>query len=213
MAKEKDHFALKNFLSTKIGNKTHYHYEHPKDNSFKWEGTAWDKREARSKAQDAYEEHIHSKKKVNESHAAAAYMYGRRAVELAREEGERKHKEHEKWKEEQAKKEKEKLKEEIANAVGGGAIAGLGVGPQGEPGRKRGKFAGHETFIVKRNTFLSLREAKRKGKHWRTYLEEDDAYAELREYARKNKGPIVVECEATGACMFVRYGNGGLHSV
>ena len=105
-----------------------------------------------------------------------------------------------------------KLKEEApTNAVGGGNVAGLGVGPQGEPGiRKRGKFAGHDTFIVKRQTFLSLKEAKKKGKHWRTYLEEDDAYADLREYARKHKGPIVVECEATGACMFVRYGNGGL---
>lgn len=29
---------------------------------------------------------------------------------------------------------KKEVKEEIANVVGGGNIAGLGVGPQGEPG-------------------------------------------------------------------------------
>lgn len=100
-----------------------------------------------------------------------------------------------------------KLKEEaIANSVGAGGVAGMT-----EPVvRKRGKFAGHDTFLVKRSTFMSLKEAKKKGKHWRTYLEEDDAYAELREYARKCKGPIVVEDEDTGACMFVRYGNGSL---
>ena len=110
---------------------------------------------------------------------------------------------------------KKSLKEDApANAVGGGHIAGVGIGPQGEPGRRpKGKFAGIDTFIVGRKTFLSLKEAKKKGKHWRKYLEEDDSYAEIREYARKKKGPIVVECEATGACMFVRYGNGGISPV
>lgn len=105
-----------------------------------------------------------------------------------------------------------KLTEEIANSVGAGGVAGLG-GASGEPGvskRRRGKFACWETFIVSPTTFNSLRQQKRKGKHWRTYLEEDDAYHELREYARKHKGPIVVEDERTGACMFVRYGTGGL---
>lgn len=101
-----------------------------------------------------------------------------------------------------------KINEEMS--VGSGAVAGLGIGPQGEPGVRRGKFAGHDTFILKRTAFNSLKDAKKKGKHWRTYLEEDDAYSEIRDYARKNKGPIVAQCEATGACMFVRYGNGNL---
>lgn len=106
-----------------------------------------------------------------------------------------------------------------ANAAGGGNVAALGVGPQGEPGRKavmqkmarRGRFMTYETFIVSSATFNSLREAKKHGKHWRTYLNEDDAYQDLREYAKKCNGPIIVEDERTGACMYVRYGKKGLH--
>jgi len=168
---KKDNFALKNFLKTKIGNKNHFYYEHPEDNSFKWEGTAWDKAEARSKAKDSYEKHT-----------------GKRMEEDA-----------------------------PANSAGAGNVAALGVGPKGEPGRsaqmmpmvRRGKFAGKPTFIVSSTTFNSLKEAKRMRKHWRTYLNEDDAYHDLREYAKSCKGPIIVEDELTGCCMFVRYGNGG----
>ena len=160
---KKDHFALKNFLKTKIGNKNHYYYEHPEDNSFKWEGTAWDAADAKRKARDAYE----------------------------------------------TRHEKKGLDEEMTTAgIPGAGDSGEAFKPQGLA--RRGKFAGHETFLVKRSTFLNLKDAKRKGKHWRTYLEEDDAYADLREYARKSKGPIVVEDEDTGACMFVRYGNGSM---
>ena len=165
--KLKDHFALKNFLSTKIGNKTHYHYEHP-ENDFKWEGTAWDKKEARSKAQDAYEKHT------------------------------------------------KKLKEDVPGNSTGSAVIGTGdnaatwksaeLMPMQR--RKRGSFLNQETFIVSSSTFNSLREAKKKRVHWKRYLGEDDAYYDLREYARKKrKGPIIVEDERTGACMYVRYGD------
>lgn len=94
--------------------------------------------------------------------------------------------------------------------------AGLGVGPQGEPGftrperkmARRGNFLNQETFIVSHSTFNSLREAKKKNVHWKKYLEEDDAYYDLRDYARKKReGPIIVEDENTGACMYVRYGD------
>jgi hypothetical protein len=78
---------------------------------------------------------------------------------------------------------------------------------QRRPARK-GKFLNQETFIVSSSTFNSLREAKKKRVHWKRYLEEDDAYHDLREYARKKrKGPIIVEDERTGACMYVRYGD------
>jgi hypothetical protein len=101
-----------------------------------------------------------------------------------------------------------------ANAAGGGNIAALGVGPNGEPGRsaqmmpmaRRGKFAGKPTFIVSSATFNALREAKKSRKHWRKYLDEDSAYHDLREYAKKCKDPIIIEDERTGACMYVRYG-------
>ena len=117
------------------------------------------------------------------------------------------------------------MEEEVT--TGSGMIAGLGVDAPGKPGsgepgrppefmpmlrRKtpKGKFAGYETFILPHSTFLSLKEAKRKHKHWKKYLEEDDSYYDIREYAMKKNGPIVVEDERTGACMFVRYGKNGL---
>jgi hypothetical protein len=107
-----------------------------------------------------------------------------------------------------------KLKEEmIGNSAGSGAIDGIGIGPRGEPGltkprpvARRGKMFGRETFIVSSSTFNSIKHQKKKGMHWKRYLEEDDAYYDLREYAKK-KGPIIIEDERTGACMYVRYGD------
>lgn len=167
MSREKDHFALKNFLSTKIGNKKYYHYEHPTDKSFKWEGEAWDKNHARSKALDAYEDH-------------------------------------------------KSIKEDApANSAGGGNIAGIGVGPKGEPGRpaqmmpmlRRGKFAGKQTFIVSSKMFHTGRLSKKKGQHWSKYFEEAEGFGEIREYARKNpKKSIILQDENTGALYVARYG-------
>lgn len=129
------------------------------------------------------------------------------------------------------------------NAAGGGNIAGIGVGPKGEPpvhpkdqpkgyktpstksvvmtmvrrapvqnqvgiseSRKKENFAGTTVFEVNSKLFHNLTLAKRKGKHWRTYLEEDDCYAEIREWANKNKGPIIVRNENTGEMRYIRYG-------
>ena len=164
---KKDHFALKNFLKTKIGNKNHFFFEHPEDKSFKWEGTAWDRADARRKAREAYE----------------------------------------------TRGEKKSLKEEMVTAgIPGAGDSGEAFKPS-RPIARRGKFMNMETFVVSSSTFNSLRQQKKKGKHWRTYLEEDDAYHDLREYAKKCKGPIIVEDERTGACMYVRYGRGGLQEV
>ena len=100
-----------------------------------------------------------------------------------------------------------KLKEEIAN-VTGDAVQTNAVFKPMRPMARRGNFLNQETFIVSHSTFNSLREAKKKGTHWKRYLGEDDAYYDLREYARKKrKGPIIVEDENTGACMYVRYGD------
>ena len=71
---------------------------------------------------------------------------------------------------------------------------------------KEETFAGATVFEVNSKLFHNLTLAKRKGKHWRTYLEEDDCYAEIREWARKNpKGKIVVRNECTGEMRYVRY--------
>ena len=66
-------------------------------------------------------------------------------------------------------------------------------------------FAGATVFEVNSKLFHNLIMHKRKGKHWRTYLEEDDCYSEIREWANKNKGPIVVRNEATGEMRYIRY--------
>jgi hypothetical protein len=42
-----------------------------------------------------------------------------------------------------------------ANAVGGGAVAGLGVGPQGEPGVKKRKTATFISFIKRKSNVAS----------------------------------------------------------
>ena len=41
------------------------------------------------------------------------------------------------------------------NAVGGGAIAGIGVGPQGEPGVKKRKTATFISFIKRKSNVAS----------------------------------------------------------
>lgn len=108
-----------------------------------------------------------------------------------------------------------------------GAIAGTGDSrlppDQREPGRpaefmpmqrrktRRGKFMNQETFIIPHSTFVSLREAKKKHKHYKKYLGEDDSYHDIREYAKRHKGPIIVEDEATGAMMYIRHGDGSLY--
>jgi hypothetical protein len=115
-------------------------------------------------------------------------------------------------------KRKMKIEEEIANSVMNAAGLGVGSPSQREPGRpaelmpmqrrKKGRFMNQETFIVSSSTFNSIKHQKKKGMHWKRYLEEDDAYYGLREYANKKpNGPIIVEDDFTGACMYVRYGD------
>ena len=107
-------------------------------------------------------------------------------------------------------KRKMKINEDVpANNVGDGSAVSTNVQFKSmrQPAR-RGKILGLETFIVSSSTFHSIKHQKKKGMHWKRYLEEDDAYHDLREYARKKrKGPIIVEDERTGACMYVRYGD------
>lgn len=119
------------------------------------------------------------------------------------------------------------------NNVGSGNIPGAGVAAAGKPANfgdaivssgaakqwkkqnamfRRKKpimeetFAGATVFEVNSKLFHSLTLAKRKGKHWRTYLEEDDCYAEIREWAVKNpKSKIVVRNESTGEMRYIRY--------
>ena len=71
---------------------------------------------------------------------------------------------------------------------------------------KEDTFAGAVVFEVNSKLFHNLTMQKRKGKHWRTYLEEDDCYAEIREWAKKHpKGKIVVRNECTGEMRYIKY--------
>mgnify|MGYP003338559255 FL=1 len=62
-------------------------------------------------------------------------------------------------------------------------------------------------FEVSSHTFHNAKVEKRKGKHWRTYLDECDELAEIREYARVNpKKPIILQNRNTNEMVYVRYG-------
>lgn len=137
------------------------------------------------------------------------------------------------------------MKEEVVGggaptmSVGGGHIAGAGVGLAGKPAnwgepgvskkaqrrkqkavvykedhdpimapmltRRAPSFAGVPVFEVSSTIFHNLVMEKRKGKHWRTYLEEDDCYQEIREFANKNKGPLIVQNSLTKEMRYIRY--------
>jgi hypothetical protein len=55
--------------------------------------------------------------------------------------------------------------------------------------------------------FHKARVEKRKGKHWKTYIGEDEHGMAIREYANKNrKKAIILQDENTGAMCYARYG-------
>lgn len=92
--------------------------------------------------------------------------------------------------------------------AGSGNIAGIGVGPAGEPGKviKKTKFAGIDVFDVDKPTFDFCRMGKAKYKHWKSYVGEDVQGHAIREYAnRYPRKPIILRCEDYhGAMLFVR---------
>lgn len=120
------------------------------------------------------------------------------------------------------------------NNVGGGNIAGTGVGPDGEPGvskkaQKRwrkinakgqvgilrrllppqleeGRFAGHKTFKVPTSVIVNTKHAKRKNGHWSKFLPENNIGLAVREWANANPSlPVILE-DDIGNIVFVRYG-------
>lgn len=107
------------------------------------------------------------------------------------------------------------LDEDVAvNNVGGGAVAGLGVGSQGEPGIQPGKtpmfkrkFAGHPVFEVDSEKFYKCRMGKKKYERYENYVGNDEIGESIRQYGRKNYNkPIIVQDSTTGAMMYLRYG-------
>jgi len=92
------------------------------------------------------------------------------------------------------------------NSAGNGNIAGLGVGPQGEPGRKAaGKFAGHLVYHVDPDVFHKSRLGKPKKARYKTLVGEDETGQDIRSFGRKNPGKgIIVSDPRTGAMSFLR---------
>jgi|GEM_PF-3393734 len=78
---------------------------------------------------------------------------------------------------------------------------------QEQTDNRRGKFAGNDTFIIPSGLFHKARLQKQKGKHWKSYIGEDEHGQAIREYARKNYGKaIVLQDESTGAMCYASYG-------
>jgi len=72
--------------------------------------------------------------------------------------------------------------------------------------REETTFAGKQVFVVPSHIFSEMKMQKRKGKHWSSYIKEDDYMQPIREYANNNpKKPIIIQCENTGAMMYARY--------
>ena len=119
---------------------------------------------------------------------------------------------------EEREKNKEK-NEEIANSVGGGNIAGLGVGPQGEPGKPKkkkkkveeavqlGTFAGKQVFVVDSDTFHQCRLGKRQYARYEKYVGKNGVGLAIREYGLKfPKRPIILQNGESGPMLYLRYG-------
>jgi hypothetical protein len=71
-----------------------------------------------------------------------------------------------------------------------------------------GTFAGQTTFVVPSNIFHEARMSKKKGKHWRTYIGEDDHWKHIREYAMNNpKKAVILQDKNTGSMCYARYGS------
>ena len=110
-----------------------------------------------------------------------------------------------------------------ANTVGGGNVAGLGVGPQGEPGvhpkkkKKKlawedsrvlmNKFAGKDVFIVDSDMFHDCRMGKKKYHRYEKYVGTQRVGNAIREYGRKFPGrPIILQNGESGPMLYLRYG-------
>jgi KaiC/GvpD/RAD55 family RecA-like ATPase len=117
-------------------------------------------------------------------------------------------------------KEKKEEVDETTNSVGGGNVAGLGVGAQGEPGarpRKKkkkinesvpmSKFAGKDVFIVDSDTYHACRLGKKQYARYEKYVGKNSIGLAIREYGLKYpKRPIILQNGDTGPMLYLKYG-------
>ncbi len=106
------------------------------------------------------------------------------------------------------------------NNVGGGNIAGVGIGVKGEPGvpgkvlrRKKlqplsvdkvheSTFMGHQVFEVDGDVYHKSRFGKKKYSRW---AKETGGNEDVSTYGRKTRKPIIVTNKSTGAMQFFRH--------
>ena len=120
-----------------------------------------------------------------------------------------------------AKERKEEIEvDETTNSVGGGNVAGLGVGAQGEPGarpRKKkkkineavqmSKFAGKDVFIVDSDTYHACRLGKKQYARYEKYVGKNSIGLAIREYGLKYpKRPIILQNGDSGPMLYLKYG-------
>lgn len=115
----------------------------------------------------------------------------------------------------------EKVEEDApAMAAGHGAVAGLGVGPQGEPGVPRKKrveeavadtFGGADVFDVDMGLVLNVPNPKQKWERFSKYVGIDEVGEDIRAHARKNwQRDIILRDSKTGVMRFLRRRQGRL---
>lgn len=105
-----------------------------------------------------------------------------------------------------------------ANSMGAGidglptkvddGITGFDKVMTGQPLRRKPQyFGGKRVFSVNSNAFNKALQGKKKFKHYRSYVEDADTTAEIREYLKTNKNaPIIVQDEITGAMVYLNHG-------
>lgn len=90
-------------------------------------------------------------------------------------------------------------------AAGNGAVAGIGVGPQGEPGVRPRTFAGCRIFEVDPTTFHKCRFGKKRYARYEHYVGTGPVGEEIKNYGRKyrKKGIILMDAQ-TGSMFYLR---------
>lgn len=105
-----------------------------------------------------------------------------------------------------------------ANCAGAGAVAGLGVGPKGEPGialpRRKKKldetvtpddtFAGTPVFDVGMDKMMNIKGPKHPRHRYAKYVGADEVGENIRQHGRSKTGDIIVREKSTAIMTYLR---------
>jgi hypothetical protein len=92
-----------------------------------------------------------------------------------------------------------------ANSAGGGNVAGIGIGAQGEPGFLIKRFMNCSVFHVDPDKFHNCLKGKHPSHKYSRYVGDDGVGEEIRSYGRKNpKENIVIQNKRTGEMVFLK---------